>query len=252
MRILVVTTLAIGIWGLMPPSKCQPKEWGIQGEVAPHVNKPVESQKNQQTCKRKSVGPTGFQGQEQPHAQSLNDSEPQKKEEMEIEREIGRYTGWLVVVGAIQFLALIVQAVVFVLTLRQMQDTDKRQLRAYVLCESGFIFNVANPVSLFPGQTFQVTDAQITNSAVGPGAKIQIKNTGQTPAFQVRHWGYICFREYPLMAALPTRLPGITPVASVLGAGITSTKLVWLQQPLTAQQISDLRGGTGAVYVMGK
>ena len=254
MRVLVGAALAIGMGILLTPQgKGQPKEWVIQSKVSPNNDEPAKSKKNQQATQKKSIESTNPQAQEQQQrAQALNTSEDQKKEEIEIEREIGRYTGWLVLVGAVQFAALILQSIVFIKTLRQMQDTDRRQLRAYVLCESGMIFNVANPVPLFPGQNLPVTDAQITNLAVGPGVRIQTKNTGQTPAFQVRHWGYICFREYPLAAALPTRLPGTIPVASVLGAGIASTKLIWLPQPLTAQQISDLRAGTGAVYVYGE
>src|SRR5882762_11658138 len=124
MRIFAVAALAVGIGVMLTPqSKGQPE-------------------------------PTSFQAQEQQHTQTHNSSEDQKKDEIEIEREIGRYTGWLVLVGVVQFLALIVQAIVFIQTLRQMQDTDRRQLRAYVLCESGFIFNVANPVPIFPGQVF--------------------------------------------------------------------------------------------------
>jgi hypothetical protein len=128
----------------------------------------------------------------------------------------------------------------------------QRQLRAYVVCEAGMIFNVANPVPIYAGQVFAPTAAQINNPGAGPGVKLQIKNTGQTPAFQVRHWGAICFREFPLAAGLPARLPGLAATASVLGPGIPSTKLLELNPPLTPQQINDLRAGTGAVYVYGE
>jgi hypothetical protein len=130
--------------------------------------------------------------------------------------------------------------------------TAQRQLRAYVLCESGSIFNVANPIPLFPGQIFQPTGAEITNRAAGPGALIQIKNTGQTPAFKASHWGNICFREAPLRTGLPARLPLPFTFPSVLGPGIISTKLLQLPQPLTPAEVNDLRNGTGAVYVYGE
>jgi hypothetical protein len=132
------------------------------------------------------------------------------------------------------------------------RQTSQRQLRAYVLCDSSAIFNVANPVLLYPEQVLPETEARITNAAAGPGAIVHIKNTGQTPAFKVLHWGYICFREYPLRAALPTPLPivGIAPT-SVLGPDMVATKLLEHPGPLTPAQINDLRNGTGAIYVYG-
>ncbi len=110
------------------------------------------------------------------------------------------------------------------------------------MCESSSIFNVANPVPLFPGQIFQPTGAEITNAAAGPGAWIQIKNTGQTPAFKVSHWGNICFREYPLRAGLPARIQNPQEM----------TFPGELFEPLSAVEISALRNGTGAIYVYGE
>jgi hypothetical protein len=131
--------------------------------------------------------------------------------------------------------------------------TAQRQLRAYVLSDSSIIVNVANPIPLYPGQVLPQTDARITNTAAGPGAFIQIKNLGQTPAFRVIHWGYICFREYPLNASLPARTPVAANIpSSVLGPGQTATKMLELNPALTAAQINDLRNGTAAIYVQGE
>jgi hypothetical protein len=133
------------------------------------------------------------------------------------------------------------------------RQTSERELRAYVLGDSGMIINVANPIPLYNGQVLPETDARITNTAAGPGAFIHIKNTGQTPAFKVMHWGYICFREYPLAAALPGPLPLVNNLpTSVLGPAQIATKLLELNPPLSAAQIVDLRNGTGAVYVFGR
>lgn len=132
------------------------------------------------------------------------------------------------------------------------KDRTERQLRAYVLVDSGNIFNVADPVPLFLGQIFEHSEAQITNQAAGPGVRIFIKNTGQTPAYDVRHWGNICFREFPLKAPLPARDPKFPPVPLILGREIMATKLLFIPQPLSAKEIADLRAGTGAVYVYGE
>lgn len=132
--------------------------------------------------------------------------------------------------------------------------TAQRQLRAYVLSDSSTIFNVANPVPLYAGQQLAQTDARITNTAAGPGTLLTIKNLGQTPAFKVIHWGYICFREYPLNATLPA--PPTTPSSNapsmVLGPGQISTKMLELNPALTAAQITDLRNGVAAIYVYGE
>lgn len=56
----------------------------------------------------------------------------QKEQDIEIQRKLAAYTKWLVVVGIVQFVALIAQGLVFVFTLLEAKDTSKRELRAYV------------------------------------------------------------------------------------------------------------------------
>lgn len=150
-------------------------------------------------------------------------------------------------------LAVTVWAIIVALgTLNHMRESSERQLRAYVISESGTIFNVANPVPIFQGQVFIPTGAEISNPACGPGVRIQIKNAGQTPAYEVTHFANICFREQPLKSSLPARDPNMIPASSILGPGIPSTKLLFMPQPLTAQETADLRAGNGAVYVYGE
>jgi hypothetical protein len=174
-----------------------------------------------------------------------------QREDVDMQDKLARYTKWLVIVGTVQFIALIGQGIVFWLTLSQMRNTGERQLRAYVVTELGTIGNIANPVPLYPGQVIIPTGAEITNQGCGPVARIQIKNTGQTPAYQVVHWGNICISAHPLVGALPGPLPGYRPTA-VLGPGIISTKMFFLNPALTAQQIADLRAGLVAIYVYGE
>ncbi len=179
--------------------------------------------------------------------QGKTTEEPAKEDSLD---SLTRRYMWATIVGVIgAWIGLAVLIYQTIITRR----TSQRQLRAYVLSDSGTIANVANPVPLFPGQNLPQTEARITNTAAGPGAWIQIKNTGQTPAFKVMHWGYICFRECPLTAALPARLPTVGNFpTSILGPGMIATKLLELNPPLTPAQITDLRNGTGAVYVYGE
>jgi hypothetical protein len=149
------------------------------------------------------------------------------------------------VVAFLQFGALVWTIVVMI-------QNGRRQLRAYVVGELGTIGNVANPIPLYAGQVITPTGAEITNTACGPITYIQIKNSGQTPAYKVVHWGNICVREYPLISNLAPTPTLSLKNASVLGPGIYSTKYLFLSAPLTAQEVSDLRAGTAAIYVYGE
>jgi hypothetical protein len=118
--------------------------------------------------------------------------------------------------------------------------------------ELGNIGNVANPIPLYEGQDMKPTGAEITNSACGPIAYLQVKNSGQTPAYRVVHWGNIIFREYPLKSPLEYPPSLGDKHASVLGPNIVSSKLLFLPKPLTEQEVSNLRTGQGAIYVYGE
>lgn len=161
------------------------------------------------------------------------------------------FEGWLVWIGIAQTLALILTIFAIMRQTGTLKDSAERQLRAYVLPDNGTIINIANPVPIFPGQVFPPTGAEITNVACGPIAHIQIKNTGQTPAFNVENWGNICIRECPLVATLPGKV-GPNPIRSTLGSGIISTKTLFHNPVLTAKEIADLRAGTAAIYVYGE
>src|SRR6266568_3929446 len=152
-------------------------------------------------------------------------------------RNPGSYWGLSDKIALIATVAAFLQFVALVVTIFVMISSSRRQLRAYVGGDVGSIGNVANPI-VVGGQAIKPTGAEITNPTCGPVAYVQIKNAGQTPAYEVLHWGHICVREYPLMSALPS--PNfIMKNASVLGPGIVATKFLFLPNPLTGQEISD-------------
>jgi len=157
---------------------------------------------------------------------------------------------WATIIGVVgAWIGLVVLISQTVITRR----TSQRQLRAYILMDTGTIINVANPIPLYTGQALAQTDARISNDAAGPGALVFIKNTGQTPAFKVIHWANICFREYPLIASLPAPIPLVgAPPVSVLGPGQVASKLLESNPRLTPAQTNDLRNSTAAVYVYGE
>lgn len=153
-------------------------------------------------------------------------------------------------IAVIATVAAFLQFVALAVTILVMISSSRRQLRAYVGGDVGSIGNVANPIPV-AGQDIKPTGAEITNPTCGPVAYVQIKNAGQTPAYEVLHWGNMCTREHPLTSALPPSQFTLR-FASVLGPGIIATKYLFLATPLTAQEISDLRAGKAAIYVYGE
>jgi hypothetical protein len=154
----------------------------------------------------------------------------QSAEDAEIQRKLAKYTWWLVIVGAVQFAALIAQAIVFWFTLRQMRDTSRRQLRAYLgISESA--------VKLEPENI--------------PEGQIHIKNFGQTPAYKVRHWTGVAIFPHPLNLQLPEPPQELRISLAIIGAGAHHINVVPVKQPIPAQWVQLLGTPQYTVYVYG-
>ncbi len=140
----------------------------------------------------------------------VSDSQAAKSgEDVEIQRKLATYTQWLVIVGAIQFVVLIAQAVVFWFTLhainrqtRLSSDTAQRQLRAYVCVNSALL--------KFPQPEV-------------PEVQIHLKNSGQTPAYDVRGWIHIWIEKYPRKISLPEPPEGFQKSKEIIGPASTRT-----------------------------
>ena len=154
-----------------------------------------------------------------------------------------------IALGACIFAGL--QFVALIATLAIMIRTGRRQLRAYVVVERGIVANVADPPAGMSREKIN-TVARILDPQAGPHAQITIKNTGQTPAYDLVHWALIDIRELPLQALFP---PMPKPPASfwnVLGPGVPEVKTLRMPERLTPQQIEGLRNGTMAIYCHGE
>jgi hypothetical protein len=146
------------------------------------------------------------------------------------------------IAGFLQFLALL-------FTIGIMVRNGRRQLRAYVMAEIGNIVNVANP-DKSKGPKFK-TGAELAHPEWGPIVRIQIKNTGQTPAYAVVHWAELFYREFPLKSSLPPMPLEEGLNRSPIGPGIAITKTLFFGPPLTEVQIKGLKSGTAAIYCQG-
>jgi hypothetical protein len=89
---------------------------------------------------------------------------------------------------------------------------------------------------------------RITNPHIGPIATIHIKNTGQTPSFDVKHSCNIYIRAHPLSAPLvPLELGAGSTI--ILGPQIGSNLAIYLPRPLLSLEVENLKAGLAAIYV---
>lgn len=135
-------------------------------------------------------------------------------------------------------------------TIHTMRSSSERQLRAYVTVERGIIANVANPVH--NRRDSPETVARIIDPQAGPAAQITIKNTGQTPAYNLIHWATIDIREYPLSTELPPMPQPDHSYWNVLGPTVPEVKTLRMRGPLTAEETEGLRNGSRAIYCQGE
>lgn len=136
------------------------------------------------------------------------------------------FTGLLVLVGATQIYWVRK-------TVRSMEDTAVRQLRAYVsLGATGKITNDFNPEL--------------------PAFQIRIRNTGQTPAYNVKSWRGIGIHELPLVNDLNPIAGGAMDTDVVLGAGGDHMLPIRRERSFTPEELKGVEAGTHAIYVFGK
>ena len=186
MRLILLATVALSVGGLNPQAAVHSGKGAAQ-QSAPTAKQSTEPDHTQETL--------GDQLKYLEQKQALEAAEAEKKQDREIQRKLATYTKWLVIVGAVQFLALIVQAIVFLFTIRQTSDTAEKQLRAYI----------------------GVSRSQIKIGRSSIEGEIHAKNYGQTPAYNVRQWIHRWVEEFPLKVKLPVPSPDFAMTESIIG-----------------------------------
>jgi hypothetical protein len=155
---------------------------------------------------------------DQPSAHISDTETARSSEDIEIQRKLVKFTKWLAIVGALQFLALISQAIVFWFTLKRMRDTANRELRAYI----------------------SVSSARVKfYSPVLPEAQVHLQNCGKTPAYQLRYQIHLWIGPYPLPTG--TILP---PPSEVV---MNATAVVGPNQGITLNHLKDASVGIPAL-----
>jgi hypothetical protein len=151
------------------------------------------------------------------------------------------FAGWSLSdkIAAIASLAAFLQFAALLATIAITLQTSRRQLRAYVLPESGGLWDGTTLTPPSPGRANE------------PGVTLFFKNSGQTPAYKFVSWAQIavCEPENGNKLVAP-KLQLQSP--ATLGAGGVITKSIWFNRTLTPQEIADIGAATKYIFVYGR
>ena len=112
-----------------------------------------------------------------------------------------------------------------------MRDTAVRQLRAYIAIDRAWI--------------------EFPEPGV-PKVTITIKNSGQTPAHNLRHWIHQWIEKYPLSIELPEPPDGFVMSSSILGSGAThEMQILHPRKIINPSRIHEIGTSKGTIYVYG-
>jgi hypothetical protein len=144
---------------------------------------------------------------------------------------VADFTKWLAVSTIVLAVATIALAVFSLLQAVIMRRTARRQLRAYVFITTAEIGDIDDSQNLH--------------------ASVSIKNSGQTPAYDLINRGAITIREARLRGDLWPEDKEASLSKTALGPGEVLGKY-FSARPLTTEERAAVRSGTHAIYVYGE
>jgi hypothetical protein len=133
----------------------------------------------------------------------------------------------------------LLQVVAVLLTFGVMRTSARRQLRAYVFAEG---FDLIDGSLAHPPQP---------QRAGFPGAVLTIKNSGATPAYNVRSGALIDIME-PINEDKLVLSPLMNKFGASLGPGVGLTNTPWFARALTPSEVADIAIGAKAIYLHGR
>jgi hypothetical protein len=116
---------------------------------------------------------------------------------------------------------------------RGAKDTAERELRAYVCVESS-------------------TGAEAAEDRRWPTFKIEVKNFGKTPAFDVVTWIGVGIQEYPLTSEFPEPPDEEPQSKTILGPECKTTLIGIFRRTPNTSEIEAINSGMGAIYIQGR
>jgi hypothetical protein len=143
-------------------------------------------------------------------------------------------------IALIASLVALLQFIALVITIRVMINSPRRQLRAYVFPDN---------VGLMDGTMLNPPQPVHTNE---PGVVLIIKNSGQTPAYNVISCAMINVIE-PINEERLV-VPKLSASISInnIGPGGVISKALWFGRALTTNEIQDVASRARAIYLYGR
>jgi hypothetical protein len=125
-------------------------------------------------------------------------------------------------------------------TLTHLQESSERELRAYVHVETVDLGFQATPTNGFPSLDWL------------PQAQVQIRNAGKTPATDVIHLNrmFACINT-PVPESFGSHEALPESSRDVLGPGVGSGSLVFLDNPLSQSDVATIATGASTIIVIG-
>lgn len=231
--IVLVIFITLPLYGPIPTP--------IQGSN--HPQKQTDNSKKQ-TEQIKKIPPSSSLKMEGPIRKEKPSEEPDKQ------NNSTSLKWWLIVFPAVLAICAILQFIWIVRQGRWMRATQ----RAYIFVSTVSVGNIiSNSSAPIPQQI--VIPAQnvpwIFNNTKGPITILEIKNSGKTTAYNVRHGADIVVRGYPLHSILKIFTKGGIKSVSPLSPEGNAFKKIAMKKTLTPKQITSLIKGTKAIYVYG-
>jgi hypothetical protein len=184
-----------------------------------------------QTQKKATTGKDGTRN----NAPLLQNSQPgnlkneSESQNHEYECLIAEYTGRLAAFTRWLVIATLLLALFGFWQVMVSRDTARRQLRAYVLISSAKVHDFGIDLS--------------------PRVEIIIKNSGQTPAYDLLSWNGMVCEKFPLNIELVDPPQDMKRSSSILGGGDTTSHLTQAGRPLTKIHTDMIIAGKAAIYV---
>lgn len=263
MRSLILTALAIGICMMPASQRVRQSEKSGNQQSTTTANKTIKGNQGQQPLESEAISSieASIEKIQQQQAQTLQAIENQNKEDVATQRKLVFYTLALAIVGGLQFLALIGQAIVFIYTLRAIQHealiaadianaardnagaaqrnaTALMNIERAWLVPDGFVIPMELPsVHIVAAQVEQLT--------------VRIRNCGRTPAW-VTEW---IFKTVVADSADPQGLFDYSsPNTSLRGVPLApnTTENFFVEWVIRSpSEIDDIRTGRRHFYVYG-
>lgn len=134
-------------------------------------------------------------------------------------------------------LATIAATGLLIWTFKETRSTSRRELRAYIFPENVGIYCLINQIP------------ETENGKIG--STVHIKNTGQTPAYNVKHVSHLAIWEQADEVNLvPDSLVGAPSNSMPPGGIVTASRR--MKTKITKRQQSGLNKGKLAIYVYGR